>query len=693
LGAWPGLGAEMTTVNLPDGRRITFPDGMGEADISSAIGQIMGGQAAPEAVPENTIGRQLGLGARSAVSGLTAIPGMVYDAASAPFNILRMGYNAAMGSEGGFIPSASSRASEAMDALGAPKPSAPAERTAGAVIEGMAGAMTPIGAGRAIAEKSTSAMAKKIGELLAAGPVIQTAAGGAGGFAEEAAQQGGFGPLGQGVAGLAGNVATAGGLTAAGVGINATLRRLAQGKAHLNAGERTISNIIQGIGEGDLSAGIDRVQRRLKASPDTALVDVLGESGVKKARASTNIEGPGANRGAAFIEERQGGRGTRMQQAADTLAPEGFYDELERLNTGQMAKAKPLYEEAHSKPIAIDDHLMRLSREPAILSGLKEGLDADRMLSVRKNTQFDPGQYAVTGFNPAGDPIIGKTPNLRMFDAAKRGLDTMIANERDPVTQKLSTRGGQLEGLRRDFVAKLDEMTTDQSGRSAYKEARAAWAGPASVKDAMWAGRKFAQGDREIKAAAFAKMNEGERDAFKMGIRREITGMIDSNTQLAPGKFASKHVGLWKRLEDIFDEKELSAFRRETDSEVRKLATELAVGPRAGSQTAGLTQDIKDLNTVPSELQDAAIQALSGNPVQGIISALGSYARKKTGPSVSTASDLAAALFELDPAKQAEILKKLNQTPRLARQNPDVRALIAALQTNIATQNYEGLDQ
>ena len=89
--------------------------------------------------------------------------------------------------------------------------------------------------------------------------------------------------------------------------------------------------------------------------------------------------------------------------------------------------------------------------------------------------------------------------------------------------------------------------------RSVYKETRAAYAGPASLDDAARMGRKFIQGDEEVSAKAVAAMSEGEREAFRVGSRRQISQIINDDTQTALTKLLRRirpsHAIHWKILQ------------------------------------------------------------------------------------------------------------------------------------------------
>lgn len=522
-------------------------------------------------------------------------------------------------------------------------------------------------------------MAQHIGKTMAAQPGIQIAAGGAGGLTEEV--------TGNPWVGL---------LTAVGTGVGASMaiNRIAQHGA-TTAAEKKIVHLIREIGDGDEAAGFREVQKRLTAGgDDTALVDTLDIQGAKMGRASANVpEGQGPVIADEFVQTRAGGRGERLQKAADTLAPNQYYELLETLSAKMAKDAKPLYDEAFA-PISDlkgkvfaqwDDRLQRFLDEPEIQRGMALGIKIQRKEAVARNQPFNFKEYAVKGFDENGNLIIEGTPNLRAMDAAKRGLDQKINEAKDDFGNiKWTEDLRATEELRKALVAKLDDITTDQSGRSAYKEARAAYAGPASLDDAARMGRKFIKGDEEVSAKAVAAMSEGEREAFRVGARRQISQIINDDTQTALTKFAPKKVTFWNKLRTLFpDDESFNVFAADVEKELTKGRVEAFAGPRAGSQTAGLKEDIAELTRMPES-------ASRGLEVVGQLGA-GHWGRATAAfarpaiewvkrPSSKTAEGLARYLFELDPAKQKTMLDALQRASTTKAHNLDmVKALVGSI--------------
>jgi hypothetical protein len=717
----------MTQARLADGTILDFPDGTDPAVMQEAVKSYISGNSgnALAAAPQQTVtaapqspgfgtqvlrgGEAFAEGVIDSVSSAVGAPAQLTAWTGRQIPVVRdympgPGYyprkiKEAVKGAGEFLAAPVNRALGYQDSEGEPTgtygPSArtPMESALSSTGRGVGAAMPFVGAANALNLTSkTGSMAQHIGKTMAAQPGIQLAAGGVGGLAEHV--------TGSPWAGLLAALGT-------GVSVSMMANKLAQHGA-TTAAEKKIMQLIRELGDGEEAAGFAEVQRRLAAGgDDTALVDTLGIQGEKMARAAANVpEGQGPVIADEFVQTRVGGRGGRLQKAADTLAPNQYAELLETLSAKMSKDAKPLYDEAFAPVSDLegkvfaqwDDRLQRFLDEPEIQQGMATGIRIQRKESVARDLPFNFKEFAVKGFDENGNLIISGTPNLRAMDAAKRGLDQTINAAKDDFGNiKWTPDLKATEELRKALVAKLDDITTDQSGRSVYKEARAAYAGPASLDDAARMGRKFIQGDEEVSAKAVAAMSEGEREAFRVGSRRQISQIINDDTQTALTKFAPKKVTFWNKLRTVFpDEKSFNIFAADVEKELTKGRVENTVGPRAGPHSTPLKEDIAQLTRMPetsSRGLEAAGQFIAApwnivRPAAILARPAIEWVKK---PSSKTAEGLAKYLFELSPAKQKTMLDALQGASTTKAHNLDmVKALmgsITAEQTPYETQD------
>lgn len=431
-----------------------------------------------------------------------------------------------------------------------------------------------------------------------------------------------------------------------------------------------IGQIIKEIGNGDIDAGISIVKTRLKDfGEDAVIADILGVQGVNKASGAALVPGRPREVADAFVTARQQGRPARLHKAADEISSGEFYPEIEAITKNQIKEAAPLYKEAFAPRSDLsgkifapwDDRLQQFLDDPIIKKGMAKGLRTQELEDLAAGTPINFKEYAVKGFDEAGDIIIEGTPNLKAMDAAKRGLDEMINAAKNDFGKVMWTPNLKaIDKVREALIEKLDKITT-VNGRSAYKEARKAYAGPASEKDAMFQGRRFQKGDEEVSKKAFDKLSPSNQNLFLLGVRREVTKIINTDTQTAANKFADKKADLWIRLNNILPEERLISFKKEINKEIQKATNETIINPRFGSPTESNKLLVEDQSRVPSIITEALEAATRGGPwamAKTLASKPFEYARR---PSLKNANDMINKLLEMNPAKQTEILDKIGE--------------------------------
>lgn len=192
----------------------------------------------------------------------------------------------------------------------------------------------------------------------------------------------------------------------------------------------------------------------------------------------------------------------RVQSVEDDHA-----DILKQLKTAQTAESQGKGAAVYSPYIA-----RLLKKNPDIQKGIAHGLKIQRNEAHADNVRFDPTDYAVE-LDAEGNPKLIKTPNMRLLDAAKKGLDNMLEEYRDPVTGRLNLDeyGRSIEKLRVSLVNELDRINPN------YKIARAAWAGPAASKGAMKQGEAILRTHPEDVKDIFSKMTPSQQEHFRIG--------------------------------------------------------------------------------------------------------------------------------------------------------------------------------
>lgn len=183
-------------IEAPDGSIVEFPDNTPRDTMRAAMAKrFPPSTASTQAVPQapqataqapapRTAAEQLGLGTRATVQGLLGLPGLVYDVAALPQNLL----SNIPGLEGLRTKSAGQHVSEMTTAIGLPEPRNASERILSGAISGAAGVPTGFGMGGAV-RQAAGPTAERLANMLMASPAQQAISGATGGVGAQAMQE------------------------------------------------------------------------------------------------------------------------------------------------------------------------------------------------------------------------------------------------------------------------------------------------------------------------------------------------------------------------------------------------------------------------------------------------------------------------------------------------------------------------
>lgn len=220
--------------------------------------------------------------------------------------------------------------------------------------------------------------------------------------------------------------------------------------------------------------------------------------------------------------------------------------------------------------------------DPILKQGISRGLQVQRLEALAEGKPFNAADYAVTGTDKAGEPIVGKVPNMRLLDSAKRGLDEILEGYRDKTTGRLvlDQRGRAIDQVRQAFVGELDRLNPS------YKAARASWSGPSQSIDAMKQGADIFNRKPEEIAETVKRLSPNDREFYKLGVADKLRERI-AKTGMG-GDEAKKIIGNeWTKaqLRPIFDSQaEFDKFIQAAEMESKMFDTAFRL--KGGSHTA-----------------------------------------------------------------------------------------------------------
>jgi hypothetical protein len=133
------------------------------------------------------------------------------------------------------------------------------------------------------------------------------------------------------------------------------------------------------------------------------------------------------------------------------------------------------------------------------------------------------------------DPVTAKMPSWQTLDYVKRGMDDVVESYRDKTTGKLvlDTEGRAINDTLRTFLTRVD------NANPAYAQARQAYAGPASLRDALQKGNKALARSADDLIAETKNLSPSETEMYRMGLRKAITDAVANK-----GDFADKATAL-----------------------------------------------------------------------------------------------------------------------------------------------------
>lgn len=418
-----------------------------------------------------------------------------------------------------------------------------------------------------------------------------------------------------------------------------------------------------------------------QATPIDAVSALMGARSGGNFRNLAEVAANSPGEGQALANQLFGARtdsaAARINDAIKTAtgATGNIHAEASDLMAQRAAAARPLYQKALAGDLPVDDRLQSFLQDPVFQSGLKQGQEIVRLESLAKGEPFNPSDYASLSGSPErqiassildanGNPMaVSTTPampgsvSMRAADAAKRGMDDLLEQYRDPTTGRLALdqRGRALNDVRNSFVDYLDQANPD------YAAARAAWAGPSSSLDALAMGRKALTNDAEVTASNVARMSPSDRQFFLSGVTRALQDKIAAAQD---GADATRKIFgndlIRNRIAAAFDDPDAFAqFEQQMNNEAQFAATKNAV--LSNSATARRVAGQADQGDIYGPLLGAAKSIVTGNPAgaaSNAAQASGAIRNALIQPSARQLAAQSRLLFTQNPDEFAAAFQK-----------------------------------
>lgn len=271
---------------------------------------------------------------------------------------------------------------------------------------------------------------------------------------------------------------------------------------------------------------------------ENQLTGVFAISSQSVAQARANLAA--AQRGATLTEAAVNRAGNNVYMNAKALpANRGSAQAIKAAET-ELAQAEGRHamvleqlrraqsDAASNAPGAIwSPRIQEFIDDPLSKPALARGLEIQRIEALAAGRPFDPTEYAVTGFDDAGNPIVGNVPNMRTLDAIKRGYDAILDDYPRDISGKqvFDQRGRAITQAKQALLKELDGATGGPQGP--YAQARGTYEQYIKRKSAMDLGMKAAQ--PSVEARNVARQVEGmdpkQRAMYERGF---VTENVDA---------------------------------------------------------------------------------------------------------------------------------------------------------------------
>lgn len=358
---------------------------------------------------------------------------------------------------------------------------------------------------------------------------------------------------------------------------------------------------------------------------------------------------------------RQRGQYDRLIGAIDRdLGPIANVPQLsDDLIKKARADSRPLYDAAFSAPGASSVDISGIIKTPIGRQGLERA-------GARVQNQLGPDGQPVDpasmgfDFNDAGEATLGSTPSFQQLDAFKQGLDDIIQGGYDPIARNYTPEAQSAIAMKQRLVGQIDSVNP------AYKDARAAYAGPAADRDALQQGKAALNLPPDAMNFQRQGLSTSQQGQYGLGYRSamaEQAGKVRYNTN--PWETAFGTPQAQSKVGELFPSG-ASRFGRQYGLESEMARTNNAI--LGGSETAGrlIADDAFQMGAIPTAMLDATT---TGTPLMSVArlgtrlagGELGRIGAKKK------ADALAPLLFDADPAKNAAVMRELQNNIKVQK--------------------------
>lgn len=435
---------------------------------------------------------------------------------------------------------------------------------------------------------------------------------------------------------------------------------------------KAVQTILRRMAQDEKAGGpsaTQAIQLINESKKPLTLTDVGGEN--VKGLAGNVARKPGESRAIAtnFLQKRDEKAAQRLSEDISSTLSGGptMHQATEALLQSRSAAARPAYDKAYELQKIWSPRLGEFFEDPALKQGLARGYEIERLQSLAEGRPLSASQLGVD-LDVEGNIKMLETPNMRLIDMGKRGLDAMIADERNAITGRLSARGVALDKMRQAYVQTVDDL--DKTG--AYRKARESWAGYSQSLDAVKLGRSAFLQSPEENVASLAKLSEPNKEFYRLGLADVLKERL-AKTGLHGDEAKSLIKNPWMRdqLRPAFkSQAEFEEFIDAVTAETKMFETGRKV--LGGSQTA--ERGAEDESGMLSGGARLVYHAAKGSLLSAAKNAYQMYRDLGMKPNLELNAKLSEILFTAPLPAESRVGQKLTGQASTATPNPARRA-------------------
>ncbi len=361
--------------------------------------------------------------------------------------------------------------------------------------------------------------------------------------------------------------------------------------------------------------------------------------------------------------ERASGRGASIMRDADrALGTQGakYLQTLDELETQAMQASKPYYDQIREVNIPVQGGLRAVLEKANKYLG---GADEYAATLGITGTGLKDALIGTNVIGVSGNRVKTAVAPLSRFDALKQYLyDT----EQAYLREGSKNQAAAITGIRRQLIDELDKLSPkDEAGRSIYKMARDAYAGPSQLKDAAELGRKAFDADKDFAIReAIKDMSPSEVAAMRVGLMQAIREKAGTQTGQTWLMNNWKNPATRERIQLAFGDQSgrfISALVKQ--SKLKML--ESSVG--GGSQTATRGANAEDLGIEAVKEAAAGMASVKAGDVPGAMNWIQKLVKQTYIPE-PIRNEMGRILLMKGPEARAKLQQMVGILDLIARQ-------------------------